>query len=196
LWSGGTTNAAHLLLVRGVFKHSMDVAECIARRLLLVINKIWFRGPIFSGLHVLIVDDYPDNVNSMALLLRMYGHEVDTALSGRAALLQARVNEPDVVLLDISMPEMNGYAVASHLREMYHEDIILIAVTANGSEEDQRRCLEASFNRHLIKPTDPEKLKDLLQKLANTLEQTYTCNDRTFASSFVSAAKSSGLTMW
>jgi CheY-like chemotaxis protein len=119
--------------------------------------------------HVLVVDDYPDNVNSLAILLRFYGHKVDTALSGRAAIDQARTNKPDVVLLDISMPEMDGYEVARQLRALFQDGITLIALTANGSEDDRRKATVAGFNLHLIKPTDPEKLELLLLEFGRSL---------------------------
>jgi CheY-like chemotaxis protein len=115
-------------------------------------------------IHILVVDDYPDIVDSMALLLRLYGHEVDTALGGRAAISQAHAAKPDVALLDISMPDMDGYEVARKLREMFHEDITLIAVTAN--DENKRRFIEAGFNQYLTKPADPIKLNDLLREIA------------------------------
>jgi CheY-like chemotaxis protein len=123
-------------------------------------------GAGYRCVHVLVVDDYPDIVDSMALLLRLHGHEVDTALDGRTAITQALETKPDVALLDISMPEMDGYEVARQLRELFHEDIILIAVTANGFEEDKQRAIEAGFNQYLIKPADPTKLTDILRDLA------------------------------
>jgi CheY-like chemotaxis protein len=69
-----------------------------------------------QSVRVLVVDDYPDNAESMGMLLRLLGHEVATAHDGTAALQAARVRQPDVVLLDISMPKMNGYEVARQLR--------------------------------------------------------------------------------
>jgi CheY-like chemotaxis protein len=122
--------------------------------------------PGMHHVHVLIVDDYADNVNSLAMLLRFYGHEVDTALNGRSAISQARAHKPDVVLLDITMPGMDGYEVARQLRAIYHDQITIIALTANGSDEDRRRSVEAGIDRHLIKPTDPDKLEALLQELS------------------------------
>jgi CheY-like chemotaxis protein len=125
--------------------------------------------PHEKGVRVLVVNDYADNVESMAMLLRLHGHEVETALGGHAALRAARENPPEVVLLDISMPGMNGYEVARQLRSMFENRIVLIALTANGFEEDRRCCMEAGFNRHLVKPTDPVKLEQLLRELAETL---------------------------
>ncbi len=121
------------------------------------------------AVHVLVVDDNPDIVASMALLLRLYGHKVDTALGGSAALATAQANRPDVVLLDISMPGMSGYEVARRLRSMFGGGVTLIAITAHGFEEDRRRCLEAGFDCHFVKPADPEKVEEFLRELARLL---------------------------
>jgi len=121
------------------------------------------------GVHVLVVNDYADNVESMAMLLRLYGHDVETALGGVAALRAAKANPPEVVLLDISMPGLNGYEVAQHLRRMFQSRVVLIALTAHGFEEDKRRCEEAGFDRHFIKPADPVKLEKLIRELARSL---------------------------
>ena len=125
--------------------------------------------PQKSGVHVLVVNDYADNVESMAMLLRLYGHEVQTALGGPAALRAARANPPEVVLLDISMPGMNGYEVARQLRSMFQGRVVLIALTAHGFEEDKKRCVDAGFDRHLVKPADPVKVEQLIRELAASL---------------------------
>jgi CheY-like chemotaxis protein len=127
------------------------------------------RWPQERGVRVLVVNDHADNVESMALLLRLYGHEVDTALGGPAALRAARANPPEVVLLDISMPGMNGYEVARQLRSMFQDRVVLIAMTAYGFEEDKRRCVEAGFDYHFVKPADPVKVEQLLPELACSL---------------------------
>jgi two-component system, chemotaxis family, CheB/CheR fusion protein len=124
--------------------------------------------PDRRGLHVLVVNDYADNVESMAMLLRLCGHEVDTALGGRAAVEAARANPPDVVLLDISMPGMDGYEVARQLRRTLGEKVRLIALTAYDSPEDQH-WIDAGFNRHFIKPVNPIAVERLLRGLANSL---------------------------
>ena len=122
-------------------------------------------------LRILVVDDYPDNADSLGLLLALYGYQVETALSGCAALAKARMTKPDVAILDISMPVMDGCEVARQLRKMYHDEIILIAMTANGSQEDRRKSHEAGFNMHLVKPADPQKLEGILKSLAAQLEE-------------------------
>lgn len=124
------------------------------------------RGLMAHPVRVLVVDDYPDNVTSLALLLRWYHHEVDTAYSGPDAIRLAEAHRPDVALLDISMPEMDGYEVARHLRAIFQDRVILIALTANGSDDDRQRVIDAGFDMHLIKPADPVALESLLQTLA------------------------------
>ncbi len=134
-------------------------------------------GPVFldpddlmpnrsPGVRVLVVDDYPDNAEGMARLLRRYGHDVDVALDGKTALQRAQAKQPDVVLLDICMPEMNGYEVASQLRAMFQNKVRLVAITALGSEEDRKRCLEAGFDLYLGKPVDPPEVRNLLREVA------------------------------
>ena len=122
--------------------------------------------PHEHGVRVLVVDDYADSVDSMATLLRLYGHEVETALGGSAALRAARANPPTVVLLDLSMPAVDGYEVARQLRLMFQRRVILIALTAHGYEEDKRRCLHAGFDRYFSKLVDPVEVEQRLRELA------------------------------
>lgn len=126
--------------------------------------------PMERSVRVLVVDDYADNVESMAMLLRMYGHNVETARNGSAALRLAKAYHPEVVLLDIAMPEMSGYEVARQLRSMFQGNVVLIALTAYGFDEVRRRCLEAGFDHHLVKPADPVKLEQLIRDLASSLK--------------------------
>jgi CheY-like chemotaxis protein len=122
-----------------------------------------------QAFRILVVDDYPDTAETMATLLRFYGYEVGTAFDGQLALQAARANQPDVVLLDISMPGMNGYEVARRLRRMFGDAVWLIAITSHGFEDDRRRCLEAGFDRHMLKPADPNEIEKLLGQLASSL---------------------------
>ena len=126
--------------------------------------------PKHRAVRVLVVNDSPDNVESMALLLRLYGHEVEVALGGPAALRTAQAQQPDAVLLDISMPGMDGYQVARKLRAIFRDKpLLLVALTAHGFEEDRRRCEEAGFDRHLVKPADPLEVEHLLRELGQAL---------------------------
>jgi len=110
------------------------------------------RGRSGPGGRVLVVDDCPESADSTAVLLRLYGYEVDVARDGQAALQQARAKPPDAVLLDTSRPGMDGYEVARQLRAMFRDKVRLVAITAHGCEEDRKRCLEAGFDLHLVKP--------------------------------------------
>lgn len=102
---------------------------------------------------VLVVDDSRDSAESMALLLRLSGHEADTAHDGPSALSHAQRLRPEVILLDIGLPGMNGYDVAKQIRASPGlEHVRLVAMTGYGQEEDQRRSIEAGFDVHLVKP--------------------------------------------
>jgi PAS domain S-box-containing protein len=112
---------------------------------------------------VLVVDDSPDAADSLALWLKIEGHEVRTAPDGPTALEAAAAFRPEVIFLDIGLPRMDGYEVARRLRgQLGLRDATLIAVTGYGQEEDRRRAEEAGFDAHLVKPADPEALERLL----------------------------------
>ena len=113
-------------------------------------------------LRVLIADDNTDAAESLALLLKLWGYTVYVARDGPEALEMARVYRPGVVLLDLGLPEMDGYEVARHLRGVGPGGPVLWALTGYGQEEDLRRCHDAGFDRHLLKPVDPEALEVLL----------------------------------
>jgi two-component system CheB/CheR fusion protein len=110
------------------------------------------------------VDDNKDAADSMALLLRLGGHQVRVAHDGPAGLEAADSSPPEVVLLDIGLPKgMDGYEVARRLRARPEMDgALLIALTGYGQEEDRRRSREAGFDAHLVKPVDPEALRELI----------------------------------
>ncbi len=115
---------------------------------------------------ILVADDLRDSVDSLALMLRLAGHDVQTAHDGLEAVQAAATSRPDVVLLDIGMPRMNGYEAARHIRQQpWGKDLVLVAVTGWGQEEDRRRTFEAGFNRHLTKPVEPAVLEKLLAEL-------------------------------
>jgi signal transduction histidine kinase len=113
---------------------------------------------------VLVVDDNVDAAEALAELLRDYGHEVVTAHGGPQALDNARLHQPEIVLLDIGMPEMDGYEVAKRIRgELGLRDALLIALTGYGEDRDRRLAREAGFNQHVTKPVDASKLEELLE---------------------------------
>ncbi len=108
---------------------------------------------------VLVVDDNVDAAESVAMLLRMWEHDVRTAYDGRSAIQAVQEERPDVVLLDIGLPGMSGYEVAQHLRaQPSFRDLTVIAMTGYGQDEDRRRSRAAGFDLHLTKPLDPETL--------------------------------------
>jgi DNA-binding response OmpR family regulator len=112
---------------------------------------------------ILVADDNEDAANTLAMLLRLAGHDVRTAHGGEAALAIARTFEPEVALVDIGMPDLNGYEVAKRLRRTDGgKDLRLIALTGWGQDEDKRRALDAGFDHHLTKPVDPRRLGALL----------------------------------
>jgi signal transduction histidine kinase len=113
---------------------------------------------------ILVVDDNVDAADALGELLRDYGHEVATAHDGPRALDQARLHRPDIVLLDISMPEMDGYEVAKRIRgELGLGDAILVALTGYGEDRHRRLTREAGFDQHVTKPVDVSKLEELLK---------------------------------
>src|SRR5262249_54091870 len=122
-------------------------------------------GPKATGRtrRVLVVDDNMSSADSLGLIIKLWGHECRVSHSGPEALEEADVFRPDVVLLDIGLPGMDGHAVARELRsrpELSH--VVLIAMTGHGREEDRRRTGEAGFNEHLVKPLDLDALEVLL----------------------------------
>ena len=123
------------------------------------------RAPSLSGPTrcVLVVDDNRDSAESLAALIGTLGHEVHLAHDGQQALALARQLAPDLVLLDIGMPGMNGHEVARRLRtDSALADMILIALTGYGSEDDRRASHEAGFDGHLVKPIDFNALERIL----------------------------------
>jgi CheY-like chemotaxis protein len=123
---------------------------------------------------VLVVDDNVDAADSLALLLRVIGHETRIAHDGLEALVAARAFLPDVVLLDIGLPGMDGYEVARQLRgEPDLRTALLIAQTGYGQDEDRRRSREAGFDHHLVKPVDPDALRALLARHQNMRVSAY-----------------------
>jgi two-component system CheB/CheR fusion protein len=116
---------------------------------------------------LLVVDDNIDSADMLVMLLQMLGHEAQAAYSGQTALEMAVKYQPEFVLLDIGMPDMNGYEVALRLRQRPQtKDVRLIAMTGYGQDSDRERSKEAGFDRHLVKPVDPQKLQELLTTLS------------------------------
>ncbi|HEY7159210.1 MAG TPA: response regulator [Gemmataceae bacterium] len=118
-----------------------------------------------AGLHILVVDDCTDVAATMALFLRFCGHHVELAYDGSSALDRARADKPDVVLLDIALPDMSGHDVARQLREqLFDKPLLILAVTGYGREADRRLSEESGIDMHLVKPVEPLELKKILSR--------------------------------
>jgi len=115
---------------------------------------------------ILVADDNIDSAETLASLLRSAGHEVRTAHEGAAAVDTWNAFQPDLAILDIGMPKLNGYDVARQIRSRETGRTVLIAVTGWGQEEDKRRAREAGFDHHLTKPVDPPAIAKILSQLA------------------------------
>jgi CheY-like chemotaxis protein len=112
---------------------------------------------------ILVIDDSRDAAESMALLLKLRGHEVRTAHDGGEAIPAAEAFQPDVVFLDIGLPGMDGYEVARRMRrQQTGSKVLLVALTGYGQDEDRRRSGEAGFDHHLVKPADPAAVDSIL----------------------------------
>ncbi len=116
-----------------------------------------------DGRHILVVDDNADAAEMLEVLLTLHGHKISVAYNGESAVKTAIEQQPEVVLLDIGLPDIDGYEVARRIREKLPQ-ALLIALTGWGQDEDRRRSREAGFNHHLVKPVETKKLKQLLAK--------------------------------
>jgi PAS domain S-box-containing protein len=129
--------------------------------------------PAVPRRRILIVDDNEDGATSLAMLLNLGGHETFIANDGREALDAFERIHPDVALLDIGLPVLNGYEVAHAIRERpLGKDVLLIAITGWGQEDDRNRAREAGFDAHLVKPVDHAELTKLLAALSSRVGAT------------------------
>jgi signal transduction histidine kinase/ActR/RegA family two-component response regulator len=118
-----------------------------------------------TGRRILVVDDNHDAADSLSMVLELAGHAVRVAYDGTSALAAARAFLPEVVLLDIGLPDLSGYEVARRLRqEPGLEKVLLVAMTGYGQEEDRRRSQEAGFHAHCVKPVDLKTLQGVLAR--------------------------------
>jgi PAS domain S-box-containing protein len=116
-----------------------------------------------SARRILVADDNRDAAESMGMLLRLMGNEVRTVHDGIKAVEEAATFRPDVILLDIGMPRLNGYDAARLIREQrWSNGTMIVALTGWGQDEDKRRATEAGFDRHFTKPLDPATLQKLI----------------------------------
>ena len=122
-------------------------------------------------LSVLVVDDNRDSAEMLQVLLGMLGHTVSVAHTGRAAIDTAASTKPQVVLLDIGLPDMSGYDVAREIRAAQADSVRLIALTGWGQEEVARQGAEAGFDQHLTKPADPAVLERILNDISSSVSR-------------------------
>jgi len=118
-----------------------------------------------SGRSILIVEDNPDARDALRVLLELEGHAVEAAGEGQEALELARAKDPDIALVDIGLPGIDGYEIARRVRARDARRPILIALTGYGQPEDRQRATEAGFDDMLVKPVDPSALADMLATL-------------------------------
>jgi CheY-like chemotaxis protein len=114
---------------------------------------------VYPSRDVLIIEDNPDGRTTLRLLLELLGHHVEEAKDGVEGVNKALAHRPEIVLLDIGLPRLDGYQVARRLRAALGRDVILIAYTAYSSPEAIRRIQEAGFDTHLVKPVELSELK-------------------------------------
>ena len=126
-------------------------------------------GPVIARSgpgRVLIVDDNEDALKTLNMMVRRQGHETHTARDGAEAVEVAQQVRPDIILMDIGMPRMNGYDAAREIRRHpWGERIALVATTGWGQDEDRRRTRDVGFDHHLVKPVDKEKLDEVMRVL-------------------------------
>ena len=117
----------------------------------------------FAHLRILVVDDNVNAADSLDYLVEVSGHEVCIANDGEAGVAVARQFQPDMVMMDIGMPKLNGYEAASRIRQQpWGRAMVLVALTGWGQADDRRKSANAGFNQHLVKPIDMDELIKLV----------------------------------
>ena len=118
---------------------------------------------------ILVVDDNHDSADSLAALLSLGGHETHTANDGEHAISEAAKLRPDVILLDIGLPRLDGYDTCRRIREQpWGRDMVIVALTGWGEEEDRRQATQAGFDGHLVKPVDHNALNAIMASHGST----------------------------
>lgn len=129
------------------------------------------RGPSETPLRVLIVDDNIDTAGSLSVLLRMWGHEVRSTHDGLSAVDICLEFRPDAVVLDIGLPHMDGFEVATRLRSLPDfERTLIVGSSGYSREADRQRAAEVGINLYFVKPFDPWRLETILEAHRTTLE--------------------------
>jgi two-component system CheB/CheR fusion protein len=114
---------------------------------------------------VLVVEDSPDTAETTRVLLELWGHVTLIAHDGPAAVQAADRFRPDVILLDIGLPGLDGYEVARQVRRLIGKQPVIICISGYGRDEDRRRSREAGCDYHFVKPADPDQLERLLRAI-------------------------------
>ena len=115
-----------------------------------------------------MVEDNPDAAESLVMILELLGHHVRVVHDGAVALEAARANPPDIMLIDIGLPGMNGYQIAEAVRsDPSLKHLVLVALTGYGQPEDKARAIGAGFDYHLVKPVDLDALDELVTRLGS-----------------------------
>jgi len=118
-----------------------------------------------SGRSILIVEDHADAREALRALLELEGHRVDAVGTGPGALEVVRARQIDIALVDIGLPDVDGYEVARRMRELGGRCPYLIALTGYGQPDDVKRARDAGFDAHLLKPIDPDSLAGVLSSI-------------------------------
>jgi DNA-binding response OmpR family regulator len=119
-------------------------------------NHVW--RPAHARRHILLIEDNPDGRESLRMLLSLLGYQVDVAADGIEGVRKALVVRPDIALIDIGLPRLDGYEVARRIRAALGPKVVLLAYTAYDDEETAWRVSEAGFNAHLVKPVELSEL--------------------------------------
>ena len=121
-------------------------------------------------MRVLVVEDHADTAEKVSLLLSLAGHDVEVASNGEAAMAAAEANPPDVMLLDLGLPDMDGWQVARHIKaQPSKKRPLMVAVSGHDTVEARRRSEEAGIDLHLVKPVDPVRLHQLLSRFRRVI---------------------------
>ncbi|WP_010585506.1 hybrid sensor histidine kinase/response regulator [Schlesneria paludicola] len=119
-----------------------------------------------TTLRILVVDDNRDGADSLSMMLTFLGNQIRTAYDGAEAVVAAEEFQPNVILLDIGLPKLNGYEACARIRALPGgKDVIIIALTGWGADEDRNRTRAAGFNHHIVKPVDPQLLMKMLAEI-------------------------------
>jgi CheY-like chemotaxis protein len=160
---GGTIGVSSTLGQGSEFVVSLVVREPGALSLKTQPPPTEIAKPTGPALRVLVVDDNIDTAETLAMLLKDSGYDVRTAHDGPTALEAALDYRPNVVLLDIGLPGLDGFEVAKRIRQQpVLQNVVLVAMTGYGQESDRRRSQEAGFDHHLVKPADFGKVQQIL----------------------------------